>query len=363
MALAVFCLYRLIATRLIPADTPSSTVSYDKIRQIERAIDEHYLGEVDKQELTDYMFLGLVAGLGDRYSTYYTRDEYEDVTTTQSGYFEGIGIEVVTDEDSGRVMVKNVIGDAPADRAGMEAGDLLLTVGGVDVTGFTPSEVVELIQSDVTGKIVIVALRDGEELEFSMVPEKVYKDPVVYEILEDNIGYIKISTFNKMTQEQFGECLEAVKEADVKGLIIDLRGNLGGLVSAACDTLCEFMPEGLLVYTEDKYGERTEHSCDGKNALDLPMVLLVDGYTASSAEIFSGAVKDYGVATLIGEQTFGKGIVQNPYTLSDGSVVRLTTAHYYTPLGHDIHGEGIAPDLVVEGEEEQLQKAVELLNE
>ena len=148
---------------------------------------------------------------------------------------------------------------------------------------------------------------------------------------------------------------------NVKGIIIDLRGNLGGLVSVCCDSLSQFMPEGLLVYTEDKYGNREDHNCDGEHELDIPMVLLVNSETASSSEIFAGAVQDYGKATLVGVQTYGKGIVQNTFKLHDGSVVKLTVAHYYTPKGNDIHGQGITPDIVIEDENEQMEKALELL--
>ncbi len=362
-ALAVFCLIYIITAFLLPADSPSSIASEEKTRQIEKLIDDVYLGKIDKQLLTDYMFLGLVSGLEDRYSTYYTAKEYDDITSKQSGYFEGVGVEITEDPETGKSIVNYLYEGAPADRAGMKEGDLLLSVNGTDVTAFTPTEVVELIRSDETGIINMTVLRGEEKLDFSMKPERILRDPVVSEMLEDNIGYIKISTFDNLTAEQFKTELDSLKEAGMKSLIIDLRGNLGGLVNSACDTMNEFLPEGLLVYTEDKNGERKEHYCDGKNELDIPMALLVDSLTASSAEIFAGAVKDYGVATLIGTQTFGKGIVQNTYELADDSAVRLTTAHYYTPEGHDIHGQGITPDIIVEDEEAQLQRAVELLSD
>ena len=361
LSLAVFCLFHFIFTAVIPADPPSSLASYNKVKEVEKTIDDHYMGEINKQEMTDYMYLGMVAGLEDRYSTYYTAEEYEDVTSVQSGYFEGIGIELNNDKDSGRLVVVNVYEDAPADRAGMMIGDILIEINGVDVTGHTASEAVQLIQSDESGTINITALRDEEKLEFSMKPEKILRNPVRSEIMDGNIGYIKISTFDNMTAEEFKEELGKCTDAGVKGIIIDLRGNLGGLVSASCDSLRAFMPMGLLVYTENKYGDRKEYSCDGVNDLDIPMAVLVNSYTASSAEIFSGAVKDYEKAVIIGTQTFGKGIVQDSFRMSDGSVVKLTVAHYYTPKGSDIHGQGITPDIVVEDEEEQLAKALEIL--
>ena len=363
LSLAVFCLYHLIVAFAVPADTPSSPASFDKIKQIENTIDEHYMGEIDKQEMTDVMFLGIVAGLEDRYSTYYTAEEYEDVTSVQSGYFEGIGIEINRDDETGKLIVVNVYEDAPADRSGMLEGDLLITINGTDVTDYTAAEAVELIQADETGTINITVLRDGEMIDLSMKPEKILRNPVKSEILEGNIGYIKIGTFDNLTAEEFKSELDRCMEAGVKGIIIDLRSNLGGLVSAACDSLREFMPEGLLVYTENKYGERKEYNCDGENELDIPMAVLVNSKTASSAEIFSGAVKDYDRAVIIGTQTFGKGIVQDSFKLSDGSVVKLTVAHYYTPDGNDIHGQGITPDIVVEDEDEQLEKAIEVLSE
>ena len=363
LSLAVFCLFQLIVNYIIPADTPSSIASANKIKEVESVIDQNYMGETDKQEMTDYMFLGLVAGLNDRYSTYYTKEEYEDVSSVHSGYFEGIGVEIGTDSKTGDILILKVFEDAPADRAGMMKDDVILSVNGIDMTGKTAADVIEVIRNDETGTIQITALRDGEKMDFTMTREKVLRNPVVSEILDNDTGYIKIGTFDSMTAEEFETELESLKEAGVKGLILDLRENLGGLVNAACDTLRAFMPEGLLVYTENKYGERREYTCDGKNELDLPMAVLVNGNTASSAEIFSGAVQDAGVGEIIGTQTFGKGIVQNAFTLTDGSVVKLTVEHYYTPDGHDIHGKGITPDILVEEEDGQLDAALSYLKE
>ena len=361
--LAVLSLYYAVSITAFPAVDPSSPASVEKIRQIEETVDQHYLGEIDKEQMTDFMYYGLVAGLGDRYSMYFNEKEYEEVTNVQSGEFKGIGIGIGQDAETGRLVVTEVYEDAPADRAGMEPGDVLLSVDGVDVTGYTPTDAVSLIQENETGPIAISVLRGEEMLSFSLVPETILRDPVESEILEDDIGYIRIGTFDQLTAEQFGKALDSMKEAEVKGLIIDLRGNLGGLVSASCDTLREFLPEGILVYTVDKEGNRKDYLCDGEHPLDLPMALLVNGNTASSAEIFAGAVKDYGMATLVGTRTFGKGIMQNAFELSDGSMVRLTVAHYYTPNGNDIHGKGIEPDIVIEEEEEQLAKAVEILKQ
>ena len=185
-------------------------------------------------------------------------------------------------------------------------------------------------------------------------------------MLNETDAYLAISQFTGLTSDQFASVYQDLKNQGMQRLIIDLRGNPGGLLSAVCDTLRQILPEGLIVYTEDKQGDREEYTCDGETPLDIPLVVLVNENSASAAEIFTGAVKDYGIGAIVGQQTFGKGIVQDFYGLPDGSVVKLTVAHYYTPNGNDIHGVGIAPDVTVEQPEDsetdvQLQKALEVL--
>ena len=211
-------------------------------------------------------------------------------------------------------------------------------------------------------------LREGEAdlIETEVKKEKLAAIVADGKMLDDKIGYLAISEFTGLTSEQFQKAYQSLQDQGMERLIIDLRGNPGGLVTAVCDTLRQILPEGLIVYTEDKNGKREEYTCDGDTPISIPLVVLVNENTASAAEIFTGAVKDYGIGTIVGTTTFGKGIVQNTFQLSDGSVVKLTIAHYYTPLGNDIHKVGITPDVEVELPDDatsdvQLEKALEVV--
>ena len=199
---------------------------------------------------------------------------------------------------------------------------------------------------------------------------------VAYKMLDDEIGYIAVSEFDKVTAEQFKNALAKLEEQGMEKLIIDLRNNLGGVLDTCCEMLKQMLPKGLIVYTEDKYGQRTEYTCDGNNEFKKPLAVLVNGYSASAAEIFSGAIKDYGIGTLVGTKTYGKGIVQRIVGMEDGTAVKLTVSKYFTPNGTDIHKKGIEPDVTVEldeslknkvtvteEEDNQLQKAISILQE
>jgi len=347
---------------------PDSISAAKKTRQIMRYMDNYYLGDVDREKLADYMYLGLVAGLEDPYSTYYTKEEYESVTMTQQGEYRGIGITISTRTEDGALMIISVTQNGPAERAGIQEGDLILKINGQDFSRASTSEAAEFIRGTENDTVEITVYRESseEELTFTVSLEKLESYSAAYEMLDDGIGYIGITSFTALTPKQFDEARKALEEQGMKGLIIDLRGNLGGLVNGVYRTLTSFMPEGLLFYTETKDGKRKEFSSDGENVLDVPMAVLVDKNTASAAEIFSGAVKDHEVAELIGTVTYGKGIVQDAFVLADGSVVKLTVSHYYTPNGTDIHTYGITPDIVVENTETddlQFEKALEVIKE
>ena len=347
---------------------PASLAAQKKVREIESLIEEYYLGDVDEQQMTDYMFLGLVAGLGDRYSTYYTEEEFAQIQRSQEGEYIGIGITLAQRTGDGKLQVVECMEDSPASRAGVQAGDLIESINGTDTEGMTSSQAVELIQQAETDTIVMSLTREGSEepVEVTIVKEMVEMRSVNSEMLEDQTGYIQITEFTGVTSEQFQTAMEELRGQGMQKLIIDLRGNPGGLVDGVCDTLSQILPEGVIVYTEDKYGNRSERDCAGESPLDIPLVVLVNEESASASEIFAGAVKDYGIGTIVGTTTYGKGVVQNTFRLSDGSVIRLTIAHYYTPLGNDINGIGISPDVEVEQPEGsetdiQLEKALEVL--
>ena len=365
-AIAVFitCYVKLPVS--YTASSPESLSSYKKINEVLGIIDKYYMGDTDDQLMTDYMFLGLVSGLEDPYSTYFTKEQYDQLSTAQQGHYSGIGVSIAAQED-GEIEVVSVTQGGPAEEAGIMAGDYIRSVNGADVRGMDTSEVSAMIQDTESDDIELLIYRPDTKEEFEVTVTRSLLDSVSAwgGIIENTVGYISIGSFTGVTAEQFSEMLEELEEKSAQALIIDLRGNGGGLVSAACDCLRELIPEGVLVYTEDKNGNRDEYTSDSGNEIDIPVAVLVNGETASASEIFAGALQDYGIATIVGTQTYGKGIIQDVFRLNDGSVIRLTVSHYYTPNGNNIHEVGITPDVVVEYDEEsetdtQLEAALEL---
>ena len=348
-------------------DTPTSVQTSEKIRTIEQLIDEVYVGEKDEEALAEGMYRGLISGLGDRYADYYTEEEFQELATSQEGYYEGVGITIGQTEEGAGLTIVEVTDGSPAAEAGIQAGDILIAVDGTDVTSMTVTEAAALIREGENDTINLTVEREGTgQIQAEVTREKLETQTVAGKMLTDTIGYLAISQFTGLTSDQFADVYQQLQEEGLQKLLIDLRGNPGGLVTAVCDTLRQILPEGLIVYTEDKQGNREEYTCEGEMPLDIPLIVLVDENTASAGEIFTGAVKDYGLGTIVGTQTFGKGIVQDFYTLPDQSVVKLTVAHYYTPKGNDIHGVGIAPDVEAEQPEDaesdvQLEKAIEVL--
>ncbi|MDO4490160.1 MAG: S41 family peptidase [Lachnospiraceae bacterium] len=351
------------------AKKPGTLQALRKAKEIERVIQNNYLDEIDEQKQTDYMFLGQVAGLEDEYSTYYTAEQYAAIQKKQSGSFMGIGISIaVSEEQDGEVVITECLDNYPAALAGVQPEDVILAVNGTSVEGKTSSEVAAMIQSS-EGNVVLLQLKRkaiAEPLEIEIEMTEMERTSVTGEMLEDSISYIAISGFTGVTANQFKTTYGELKIQGMEKLIIDLRNNPGGLLDSVCDTLSQVLPKGVIVYTVDKNGDRKERTCEGINRIDIPLVVLVNGESASAAEIFAGAVQDYKVGTIVGEQTFGKGIVQDAFRLSDGSYLKLTVSRYYTPKGHDIHKVGIKPDVKVEMPADsetdvQLEKALEVI--
>ena len=345
---------------------PTELGAKTKVSDIYERIQDAYLGEIDDEKLTDYMCTGLVAGLEDKYSTYYTQEQYEKIIESANGHYSGIGISILADE-SGKVVIESCGENTPAAEAGIAAGDILLEIDGIRVTGMTASEAAKLIQNKKEGEAFSMTLnRDGKDYTVEIALREVEAISAAGSMLDEQIGYIRISEFTGVTSQQFADSYQKLKDQNMTRLIIDLRSNPGGLVSGVCDTLRQILPKGLIVYTEDKYGNRKEQTCDGETPIDIPMVVLVNGSSASASEIFAGAVQDYGVGTIVGTVTYGKGVVQDTYPLDNGGAVKLTVSHYFTPKGNDINGKGITPDVVCElpddaSEDLQIEKAKEIL--
>lgn len=345
---------------------PTDERTQQKIRLIEDLIDKNYLEDVDEASMTDSMLKGLLQGIGDDYADYYTKDEYKEILSSTQGDYRGIGIIMQQSEETNEVLVVGVYKDTPADKAGIKAGDMLIQVDDILCKETALERVAAAIKTSEADTVHLILERDSESYEVDVTKEDIQVPVVGSEMLEEQIGYIQITQFTGLTPQQFAEHYEDLKKQQMKALIIDLRNNPGGLVDSAVDTLCQILPEGLVVYMQTKDGTKTEYSCDGETPIDIPMVVLVNEYSASASEIFAGAVHDYGVGTLVGTTTYGKGIVQKTFPFTDGSAVKMTIAYYYTPSGTCIHGEGIEPDVKVELPQDaqsdlQLEKALEVL--
>ncbi len=346
--------------------------SITKLESIEKVIDEYYYNEEDinTDNMIEGMYAGMVDSLGDPYSVYYTQEEWEELMRDTEGVYYGIGAYVSIDSRTGYGKISGVIENTPAQEAGLRENDIIYMVDGEPAQGLELSEIVAMIKGEEGTIVHLTIYREGEEdyLEMDVVRKQIESPTVKYEMKDNGIGYIQITEFDEVTYDQFVEALSVIKGNEAKGLILDLRSNPGGSLSVVVDIARQILPEGLIVYTEDRSGKRTEYSCDGDNELKIPLVVLVNGNSASASEILAGAVKDYGKGTLVGTKTFGKGIVQRILPLTDGTALKLTVSAYYTPKGNNIHNIGIEPDIECEfdadayydkGVDNQLERAVE----
>lgn len=356
-------------TRVLPRASGSviNTKTEQKLREIQTYVDAYYLDEIDSGEMEDSISHGAMAGLGDIYAAYYNEEEYEDLTEKTSGNYCGIGAYVSQNITTGAITIIQPLDNGPAQKAGLQAGDIIYQVEGEDVTGQDLTTVVNRMKGEEGTKVKITIIREGKNkpMEFVLTRAQIEAQTVSFRMLDDKIGYIAVSAFEAVTVEQFRKALDKLEKKGEKALILDLRNNGGGLLSTAVDMLDRLLPEGLVVYTLDKSGKRREYFSDEKESFDKPIVILVNENSASASEVFSGAMQDYEKAVLVGSTTFGKGIVQSVFNLSDGTALKLTTSKYYTPKGRSIHGTGLEPDVEVElnGETTQLKSGITVDNQ
>ena len=260
----------------------------------------------------------------------------------------GIGILMEKNKEGGVKIVECYEG-GPGEKAGLEEGDIISAIDGEDITEDEVSDVADIVRNSDKDSVVLTVHREGAEdaMEITVPVTDVELPSVFHEMLDSKIGYIRITQFTGVTGEQYQEAFDDLQKQGMEKMIVDLRDNPGGLLDSVCDVLRKILPEGLIVYTEDKDGNREEEKCDGKNELRIPLAVLVNESSASASEIFAGAVQDYGIGTIIGTTTYGKGVVQSIRQLSDGSAIKLTVANYYTPKGNNINKTGIKPDIEV----------------
>lgn len=344
-----------------------------KLGVLGELIDNYYLymDDVDEQDLIDGLYAGYVSGLGDPYTVYYNEEETAALLESSSGEYSGVGAVLMKDQATGGVAITEVYEDSPAETAGLKVGDIIFQVDEKKIGDEDLSEIVTWIKGEEGTEVTLHVYRNGEEKSLTAVRGRVEAKTVTYEMKDEEIGYIKVSEFDDVTLGQFQSALKDLENQGMKGLVIDLRANPGGNLDTVVDMLKLICPKGILVSTEDRAGNTTEYKNEKDSGFDLPLSVLVNGYSASASEIFAGAVQDYEVGEIVGTTSYGKGIVQQIFDLRDGSSLKVTISEYFTPSGRCIHGKGITPDVEIEYEadeqdaskDNQLEKAMEVVRE
>ncbi|NLW69970.1 MAG: S41 family peptidase [Eubacteriaceae bacterium] len=353
-----------------------TSANVEKLTYIIDKLKENYLWEIDENEMWDSVFKGLMGGIGDDYAEYMTKAEYEEYQQTLTGSYSGIGVQI-TNNDDGNVYVTKVYKDTPAHQAGILPGDVITKAGQTDLIGVSVTTAVTFIRGETGSSVTLTVLRGQNYLTFDVIRKSIDLVYVSYEMLEGDVGYIYISEFETNTFDQFTEAVKTLQAQGMKGLILDIRQNPGGAVSEAVNIADSLLPKATIIYTMDKSGEKNVYKSDSQS-LGLPLVVLIDGYSASSSEILTTALQGNKAAVVVGEKSYGKGIMQILVPLSDGSLYKYTFAEYFGPNDTPIHGIGITPDYVVSLPNEyknvliedipaesdtQLQKALETVNE
>lgn len=375
-ALAMLLVAGLVSCGLKMKDSGSGKDAVDsstqkKVSELKELIDQNYMGDVDEKKLEEGIYKGFISGLDDPYSVYYDEEETKSLYETTEGEYQGIGAVLSQNMNTGIITLVQIYDDSPAMKAGLKDNDILYKVNGEEVTGVELTEVVSHIKGEKGTTVEMTVLRgaDNEEVTVTATRDTVEAQTVKYRMMDGQIGYVSVSEFDSVTYDQYQKALKDLEGQGMKGLVVDLRNNPGGNLNTVCDMLDLMLPKGLIVYTEDKDGNRQEASSDDENQFTLPLAVLVNGNSASASEIYAGAIQDYGIGDIVGTQTYGKGVVQQIFDLKDDTCVKLTIAKYFTPKGRSINGKGITPDVEVEYEadennpeaDNQLDKAVETI--
>ena len=371
-------LYTSFANNPISITSKSSSSSKDiagTLQKYKEIIDKYYLGDVDEEKLKEGAIKGYIEGLGDPYTEYISADEMEDYLSDTMGNFVGIGIYMVKNTEKGKIQVLAPIKGSPAEKAGIQAGDLILTVDGVDYSADEMTIASNKIKGEEGTTVTIEVLRGTETKKYELKREKVKVNQVEGKVLSNNIGYINFTSFDETTADDFKAKFEELNKQGIKSLIIDLRNNGGGIVDQALQ-IADYVADkdSVLLYEVDKNNKETVKKAKTDPIINMPIMILTNENTASASEILAGALKDLGKAKTVGTTTYGKGVIQQILKLSDGSGLKVTIEEYQTPNRNKIHKIGIAPDEevklpdsvtnvlnVTESEDTQLQKAIEML--
>ena len=333
----------------------NSKLDYKKIEEktsvLQNIIDRYFLFDEDMTKVEDGIYAGMMNGLGDPYTVYYTKEEYKALNEDTEGKYSGIGAVVSQNPNTKIITIVKIFDNSPANDAGLQVGDIIYKIDGEEVAG-TDMDI--LVKTKIRGeegtsfKMTVLRGDERKEVELDLTRRSIEVETVAGKMLDNNIGYIAVSQFDAVTSEQFKSNIESLQSQGMTKLIVDLRGNPGGLLDQVVDMLDYILPDGLVLYTEDKYGKREEYYSDGSHELKIPMVVLVNENSASASEVFTATFRDFEWGTVVGKTTFGKGIVQNVLPLGDGTAVKITTQHYYPTSGYDLHKVGIKPDLEVD---------------
>lgn len=354
-------------------DAESDDTTKQKMEGLGALIDKYYLfsDEINEEQLQDGIYKGYVNGLGDPYTVYYNEEETTAMMESTTGEYSGVGAIVTKDITTGLVTISGVYEESPAEEAGLQAGDILYMVDEHEITDEDLTEIVSWIKGE-EGTDVTLHVYRGDELEevaCKATRRKIEAHTVEYEMKAGQIGYIRIVEFDSVTYDQFKNALADLENQGMAGLVIDLRGNPGGNLDTTVEMLKLILPKGTIVSTEDKNGNKEEYANEEDHTFQKPMAVLVNQNSASASEVFSGAVQDYGVGTIVGTTTYGKGIVQQLIDLGDGTSLKVTISEYFTPNGRSIHKKGVTPDVEVEyvanpddeNADNQLDKAMEVI--
>lgn len=366
-------MFHLAKSTAVQAESDDKTGA--KLKVLGELINENYLysDEIDEKALQDGIYSGYVNGLGDPYTVYYNEDETKDLLESTSGEYSGVGAVLTKNYTTGLVTIASVYKDSPAEESGLKANDILYQVDDHEIGDEDLTEIVSWIKGDEGTEVTLHVYRgdEYEEVACKATRRTIEAQTVEYEMKNNQIGYIRITEFDSVTYEQFKNALADLENQGMESLVIDLRSNPGGNLDTTVNMLKLILPKGTVVSTEDKYGNKEEYTNEEDSGFKKPLAVLVNQYSASASEIFSGAVQDYGVGEIVGVTTYGKGIVQQLIDLGDGTCLKVTISEYFTPSGRSIHKKGIVPDVEVEyavnAEDEnvdnQLEKALEVVKE
>lgn len=342
---------------LVSRNTYNNILTFEKLFNIKDKLDAYYLNDYDVNKLIDGAAKGMTTAVGDPYTTYMDAQEFKDFYSQTEGNYVGLGIQVGVKDD--KIVVISTFKNSPAEKVGIITGDVIEVVNGTTVKGENLDTAISMMKGEKGGEVNLTVYREDKgSFDVVAVRDEIQMVTVQSEMIDNEVGYIEVSMFDENTSENFEKAINELKTAGMKSLIVDLRGNPGGLLDQTVNMVSQFVAKGKnIVYTEDKYNNRKDYDSKGGIAEGLPLTVLIDGGSASASEIFTGAIKDYGLGTLVGTTTFGKGVVQTTFYrtidgFDDGTALKVTISKYFTPNGNNIHGVGITPDVEVEYPEE-----------